>query len=79
MKRGEGTVIYSPIIAARENSGMSQSQFAKLLGVSVRTLQSGEQGHKQPSEAARTLIKLAQKNPDMLRDLEGNLKTLSYS
>lgn len=69
MKRREGTVVYSPVIAARQNSGLSQVQFAQLLGVSVRTLQGWEQGRKQPSGAARTLIALAQRNPEVLRDL----------
>jgi putative transcriptional regulator len=69
MQRGEGTVVYSPVIAARQNSKLSQAQFAKLLGVSVRTLQGWEQGRKQPSGAARTLITLAQRNPKALRDL----------
>lgn len=69
MRRGEGAVVYSPVIAARQNSGLSQAQFAQLLGVSVRTLQGWEQGRKQPSGAARTLITLAQRNPQALRDL----------
>ena len=69
MKRGEGTVVHSPVIAARQNSKLSQAQFAQLLGVSVRTLQGWEQGRKQPSGAARTLITLAQRNPKALRDL----------
>lgn len=69
MKRGEGTVVYSQVIAARQNSGLSQAQFAQLLGVSVRTLQGWEQGRKHPSGAAQTLIKLAQRNPKALRDL----------
>jgi putative transcriptional regulator len=69
MKRGDGTVVYSPVIAARQNSKLSQAQFALLLGVSVRTLQGWEQGRKQPSGAARTLITLAQQNPKALRDL----------
>lgn len=72
MKRGEGTVVHSPVIAARQNSGLSQAQFALLLGVSVRTLQGWEQGRKQPSGAARTLITLAQRNPQALRDLASN-------
>jgi len=68
-KRGEGRVIYSPVIAARKNSGLSQTEFAQLLGVSVRTLQGWEQGRKQPSGAARTLITLAHRHPDILREL----------
>ena len=72
VKRGEGTVVYSPVIAVRKNSGLSQTQFAKLLGVSVRTLQGWEQGRKQPSGAARTLIALAQRHPDILRELAGS-------
>lgn len=69
IKRGEGMVVYSPLIAARKNSGLSQTQFAQLLGVSVRTLQGWEQGRKQPSGAARTLIALAQRHPEILREL----------
>ncbi len=68
-KRGEGTVVYSPVIAARKNAGLVQTQFAQLLGVSVRTLQGWEQGRKQPSGAARTLITLAQRHPEILREL----------
>ncbi|MGC1442455.1 MAG: transcriptional regulator, partial [Burkholderiaceae bacterium] len=39
---------------------------AALLGVSVRTLQSWEQGRKQPSGAARTLLAIARTNPKAL-------------
>ncbi len=38
-KAGKTRVVYSPVIAARQNSGLSQTDFARLLGVSVRTLQ----------------------------------------
>ncbi|MDP2795384.1 MAG: helix-turn-helix domain-containing protein [Sulfurisoma sp.] len=38
------------------DSGLSQSQFALLLGVSVRILQEWEQGRRSPSKAAQTLI-----------------------
>lgn len=33
MARGEGSVVYSPVIAARQNSKLSQAQFARLLGL----------------------------------------------
>lgn len=69
MKRGDGRVVYSAVIHARAKAGMSQNQFAQLLGVSVRTLQSWEQGRKQPSGAARTLVEIAQKRPDVIREL----------
>jgi len=63
MKAGKGRVVFSPAIEARKKTGLSQSQFAALLGVSVRTLQGWEQGRKQPSGAARTLLAIARTNP----------------
>ena len=72
MKSGQGTVVYSAAIEAREKTGLSQSQFATLLGVSVRTLQGWEQGRKQPSGAARTLLAIARKNPKALLEVVEN-------
>ncbi|WP_226447691.1 helix-turn-helix domain-containing protein [Ferribacterium limneticum] len=69
MKAGRGVVVLSPVIAARKASGLSQSQFAELMGVSVRTLQEWEQGRRQPSGAALTLLKVAERHPEVLREL----------
>lgn len=66
MKAGQVRVVSSPVIEARNKTGLSQSQFAALMGVSVRTLQGWEQGRKQPSGAARTLLAIASNNPKAL-------------
>ena len=69
IKRGEhGRIInVPPISEIRAGSGLSQTRFAELLGVSVRTLQDWEQGRRAPSGAARTLLAIAAKNPDVLQ------------
>ena len=71
IKRGEhGRVINVPSVSAiRERTGLSQAEFARLLGVSLRTLQEWEQGRRAPSGAARTLLLIAAKNPRALSDV----------
>ena len=71
MKAGQLQVVTSPVIEARKKTGLSQSQFAALLGVSVRTLQGWEQGRKQPSGAARTLLAIASTNPKAVLAVAG--------
>ncbi len=69
MVAGKGRVVMSPVISTRKKSGLSQTEFAKLLGVSVRTLQEWEQGRRQPSGAAKTLIAIAERRPEVLREV----------
>lgn len=54
---------------ARTKIGLSQSAFATLLGVSVRTLQDWEQGRRAPTGAAQTLLRVAVAHPEALREL----------
>ena len=74
MRRGRGarvTKVKLPAAAeARASVGLSQQEFADLLGVSARTLQDWEQGRREPTGAARTLLKVAVKHPKLLRALE---------
>ncbi len=71
MKAGQVQVVTSSVIEARKKTGLSQSQFAALIGVSVRTLQGWEQGRKQPSGAARTLLAIASTNPQAVLAVMG--------
>lgn len=49
--------------AIRRKSGLSQSQFAVLIGVNLRTLQNWEQGRTRPTGPARALLRIVEKNP----------------
>ena len=73
MRRGQAarlTKVKLPAAAeARASVGLSQQEFAQLLGVSARTLQDWEQGRREPTGAARMLLKLAVKHPDVLRKM----------
>jgi putative transcriptional regulator len=65
-----GRIVTSPPISEiRERMDLSQSEFANLLGVSVRTLQEWEQGRRMPSGPARALLKIAHKNPKALLEI----------
>ena len=71
MKSGKAVrvteVTLSAAAEARAKVGMSQREFATLLGVSVRTLQDWEQGRRAPSGAAKTLLRIAAQNPEIVR------------
>jgi putative transcriptional regulator len=56
--------------AVRKKTGLSQSQFALLIGVKLKTLQNWEQGRRRPVGPARALLKIMQTNP------EGAIKAL---
>ena len=73
MKAGKAarTTVVTPTAAAeaRAKVGVPQTVFATMLGVSVRTLQEWEQGRREPSGAARSLLRIAQTHPQALREL----------
>lgn len=53
----------------RERYELSQSEFAAMLGVSIKTLQNWEQGRRSPHGAARVLLHVADKHPDAVWDV----------
>jgi putative transcriptional regulator len=53
----------------RERYALSQSEFATLLGVSVKTLQNWEQGRRTPHGAARVLLQVAATHPQAVWDV----------
>jgi putative transcriptional regulator len=77
IERSDGTVekdevltgAHWELMSARAQSGMSQAEFAKTMGVSRRTLENWEQGRAQPSGAARRLLQLAARYPDTVQRL----------
>jgi putative transcriptional regulator len=73
MRRGQAArvtkVKLTEAAEARASIGMSQQEFAELLGVSARTLQDWEQGRREPTGAARMLLKVASKHPRVLRGM----------
>jgi putative transcriptional regulator len=50
--------------AIRLRLGKSQSEFARMIGVSLATLQNWEQGRRRPEGPARALLKVAAENPE---------------
>lgn len=52
--------------AIRRRLGKSQTEFARLIGVSVATLRNWEQGRRRPEGPARALLKVAAMNPEIV-------------
>lgn len=74
MRKGQAarvTQVQLPQAAeARSKVGLSQQDFATLLGVSPRTLQDWEQGRREPTGAARTLLRVAMAHPEVLIEMQ---------
>src|SRR6185436_15077728 len=56
-------VVVADVQAIRKSANVSQAQFAKLIGVNLRTLQNWEQGRTRPTGPALALLKIVASNP----------------
>jgi len=56
------------VAKARLKTGLSQTQFALALQISSRTLQEWEQGRRKPSGAAKALIQIAFRHPEIIQE-----------
>lgn len=52
----------------RERLGLSQTVFANLLGASTSTVRAWERGARQPSDMARRLLELADRQPEVFEE-----------
>jgi len=59
----------SPPKVIRARLKLSQSAFADLMGVSLRTVQDWEQGRRKPSGPAVALLRIAEQKPDVFMQL----------
>ena len=73
--RAEDLLARRPDVAAlRARFKLSQAKFAALLGVSIDTLQNGEQGRRQPEGPAKVLLRVAEAHPEVLLAVTGSAK-----
>ena len=54
----------SSVRVIRQKLALSQAAFAALMGVSVRTIQDWEQGRREPSGPAKSLLRIAEQFPE---------------
>jgi len=73
MKAGKKGRVYTPeqllAISARQAANLTQKEFARLLNVSVDSVQDWEQGRRSPRGAAKTLLRVAQEHPEILEQI----------
>lgn len=56
------------VASARLKTGLSQAEFAQAMQISARTLQEWEQGRRSPSGAAKALIQIAFRHPEIIKE-----------
>jgi putative transcriptional regulator len=56
------------ISALRRFVGLTQTQFAQAMGISVHTLRNWEQGRRQPDGPAIALLRIAARHPRIIRE-----------
>lgn len=54
------------VAATRTKLRLTQDKFAALLGISVKTLHNWEQGRRKPTGAARVLLRVASRHPEIV-------------
>ena len=68
---GHGCVVHVPedidVKAIRERISLSQAEFAKLFGLSKRTLEHWEHGRRVPSGPARAFLTVIAREPEAVR------------
>ena len=73
MKANKKAKVYTPeqllAISVRQSICLTQKEFARLLNVSIDSIQDWEQGRRTPRGAAKTLLLIAQKHPEILEEM----------
>ncbi|MCY3878780.1 MAG: helix-turn-helix domain-containing protein [Rhodobacteraceae bacterium] len=73
----DGTMIHEieipefDVAKIRQNTGLSQSEFAKSIGVAKGTLVNWEHGRRHPTGPAQVLLALISKNPAVVQEVLG--------
>ncbi len=62
-RRRQAALHAASVSGVRERLGLSQQELADLLGISRRTLENWEQGRREPTGAAKVLLKIAGRHP----------------
>jgi putative transcriptional regulator len=57
------------VVAIRHETGLSQSEFARSIGVAKGTLLNWEHGRRRPTGPAQVLLALIAKRPSVVREL----------
>jgi putative transcriptional regulator len=67
-EKASRTFVFQPedVRDIREKLHKSQSEFARMIGVSISTLQNWEQGRRQPEGPARALLVVASRAPQVV-------------